>query len=374
MDWIIRTERLLVCQTATVLTSLYISTVCFLLMLACVPTPVDVETGEPPALTNNSLLVLCEGIWRQDNSELDVLYAETMIVEREIFRRFNSGRRLGDTGSDVVVRGDTCWIVVSVSRRLLKIDLRTGKLTGELNMEALGEPFKISFASDSVAYVTLRSTDAICEVDPQTMTVTVPALRVGPAPEGIAAAGNYIAVANTGFGDFRKSEPLAGTIVLLNQVDLSVVSAAAGFPNVAAIAVGPSKSHVYAAWHHYPSQADSAGGLVKLRIPSLKEEWRVLRHGRKALSVDPITGNVALVHSGGVDFIDGVSGQVLWHVPAPSGSQWYSVFSQNGIVWVGDAGNYVTDGTLIRIEAGNVIRKWSVGTNPTAMAMYRSIP
>ena len=82
------------------------------------------KDNEPPVTIDtisNGALVLCEGLFQQNNSQLSFVSFENNQVENNFFLNRNN-RQLGDTGNDLKRYGDKIYIVVNVSSTIEILD------------------------------------------------------------------------------------------------------------------------------------------------------------------------------------------------------------------------------------------------------------
>lgn len=334
-----------------------------MLLCGCLPMPTEAPTGDG-SVDGPGMFVLCEGLWRQDNSTLWFIGDDGHVV-RDVVGTLNRGLRLGDTGSDIHVRGDTLWVVVSTSRSIEMFHRRSGLWLGRLRFADLREPYAMAFVNDSVAVCTFLNDASLAEFNARTLTVRVPRLEVGPAPEGIVVVGGRIYVANSGLGDLRRNEQGAGTVHVLVASDLSAVDTVRGLPNVMNVLEEPRTGRVWCTYRHFVSASDSLGGVV-LYDPVQR---RIVEHHRlrspMSACVDPFTGALYVLHATGVSRITG--GRLSPVISRTSSDAWYSLTwdRRASRLIIGNARNYVTDGEVIVVDtAGVVVRRVDVGINP----------
>ena len=93
------------------------------------------EGGEFPLVEDgtSTLLVLCSGMWNQNNSSLFRYSYETGTSVPDYFLAANS-RGLGDTANDMGIYGSKLYIVVNESNTVEIIDRATGKSLKQLSM------------------------------------------------------------------------------------------------------------------------------------------------------------------------------------------------------------------------------------------------
>lgn len=339
-----------------------------LLVSSCLPTPTDVPTSQG-RIDVPGTFVLCEGLWRQDNSTLWFIGDDGTVV-RDVVGTINPGLRLGDTGTDVHVRGDSIWVVVSTSRSIELFHRRTGLWLARLRFDDLREPYAMAFVNDSVAVCTFLNDASIAEFNPRRMTVRVARAPVGPAPEGITVLSGRIFVANSGLGDLRQSEKGAGTVTVLDATDLSVVDSITALPNVRTVLADPRSGRVWCIYRHLVSKPDSLGGVIAYDpvAKTITEHYRL--RAPTSACIDPRSGSLYVLHAGGVSMIAG--GVLRTILSRQNNDAWY------GLTWdprtarllIANARNYVTDGEVIVADtSGAIMRRVDVGINPGRMVV-----
>lgn len=158
------------------------------------------KDNKPPVIidsVSNGALVLCEGLFQQNNSQLSFVSFEDNQVENNFFLNRNN-RQLGDTGNDLKRYGDKIYVVVNVSSTIEVIDalsFSSIKQISMMNGSAAKQPRSIAFHNGR-AYVTCF--DGYVDVI-DTVSLTVNSrIQVGSNPEGIAIANNKLFVSNSG--------------------------------------------------------------------------------------------------------------------------------------------------------------------------------
>lgn len=343
------------------------------LMAGCVadpagPTPAG---GDIPA-TDRGVIVVNEGLWRQDNSTLTFYDPADGASVQDYFAARNPGLRLGDTGNDIVIRNGRAYVAVTTSQTVEVIDLTTGHSLGRVRLPANTDPRRLAIASDSVGYVTGSRDDGVTEFNPTTFAIRR-RFPVGPAPEGIAAGGGRIYVANSGYGTFRQSEPKASTISVLDSVTGSEVALLPSVSNPLVLHIGGGLLYALAR----QILPDSMGALVAFDLGTLREVGRWPMAGPSNAAFDDAAGLAYVIASAGVERIDLrapssrpeiFAGAATW--PA---SHFYSagVAPESGDLYVGDAKDYSSAGeVLIFGRDGTLKGRFPCGLNPGSYGFY----
>ncbi len=167
-----------------------------LLLASCTLQPADYTDDDTPVPTasSDSLIILCEGLWGMDNSSLSLLDHGTLT--NRWFQQQNPGRKLGDTGNDILQVNDTL-IAISVnwSNIIQYINLDGRAVAATENI-----PNNRRLATDNQGYLYCTSYAEhgyVAKVDLRTKQI-VDTCHVGYEPEGIAYYDGRLYIANTG--------------------------------------------------------------------------------------------------------------------------------------------------------------------------------
>ena len=167
-----------------------------MLLFSCEKEKVESSVSNPP-ISQSGMLVLCEGLFQQNNTSLSWINLEDGTVENQYFLNQN-GRLLGDTGNDMVEYGDKVYIVVNVSSTIEILDKKTLKSIKQIEMISNGvpkSPRNIKF-HDGYGYITCF--DGYVDVlDTNKLTITT-RIKVGENPEDLTFANGKMYVSNSG--------------------------------------------------------------------------------------------------------------------------------------------------------------------------------
>ena len=158
------------------------------------------KENEPTVITSslsNGALVLCEGLFQQNNSQISFISFEDNQVENNFFLNRNE-RQLGDTGNDLKRYGDKIYIVVNVSSTIEIIDANTFESIKQISMitgTTAKQPRSILF-HDGLAYVTCF--DGYVDIIDTNSLIINDRIEVGSNPEDMAIANNKLYVTNSG--------------------------------------------------------------------------------------------------------------------------------------------------------------------------------
>ena len=341
-------------RTLAVLRALSLS----LLLVRCVPTPTEPEQLVLTT-TPGGVYVLCEGLWQQDNATLSYLDPNGSVVRSAV-------PNLGDTPTDMVVKGDTIIVCVNTSRSLLMIDRRTAQVLQRTSIGTREQPYRMALFGDRL-YVTGMNADGIIEFDARTLQRTTQTVPVGPAPDGIAATASKVYVAISGLGDLRRTEPGAGTLKILRRSDLTEITTISDVPNAGSVVADGARNHVWVAYRQVPSDT-ARGGVVLLHARTDTVIHRFAMKTPTRIEVDPATGDAYVLCDEGVVRCT-ADGSMQTVVQRTGSDVWYSLWIRPTTreVYVGNARQYVTDGeVLVYSLSGQLLRRSAVGLNPTA--------
>jgi DNA-binding beta-propeller fold protein YncE len=110
----------------------------------------------------------------------------------------NNILNLGASPNQIVIKGDSAYVVNSLDHDIQVIDLVTETTVGYINIDEPRNPFHMTFVDSQYAYVTNWATNTISKVDIKKQTVAAE-YGVGRAPQGILRVGNKLYICCTGF-------------------------------------------------------------------------------------------------------------------------------------------------------------------------------
>ena len=171
------------------------------LLQACEKAPVAPPKIDSSTLRGFGLVVLNEGLFNMNNSTITWHDFETKSAHTDWFESVN-GRRLGDTGNDLVVHGGKIYVIVTVSSQLEILDANTGQSLRQIPFfdgTRPRQPRAVAFLHNKAFVCSFDGTVAV--IDTATLEIER-FIQVGRNPDGIATANNKIYVSNSGGLDF----------------------------------------------------------------------------------------------------------------------------------------------------------------------------
>lgn len=187
-----------------------------LLLFAC-----DKDDNQPTVTEtlDNGILVLCEGLFQQNNSSLSWIDLSNEAVNTDFFTSQN-GRFLGDTGNDMKVYGSKIYIIVNNSNTVEVINKKDGKSIKQISMTngaAAKQPRSITFYNGK-AFVTCY--DGFVDVIDTTSLTISQRIPVGSNPEGLAISNGKLFVSNSGGLNYPAVDSTVSIIDLASYTEL----------------------------------------------------------------------------------------------------------------------------------------------------------
>jgi DNA-binding beta-propeller fold protein YncE len=346
-----------------------------LIVMSCTEQASQPGDNDPVETLDRGVYILCEGLWKMDNATLTRYNPGTGKVENDFFRRANPGLRLGDTGNDIVLKGDTAFVTVTTSRAIEVFQVSTGKWIQRLRLGDR-QPRCLALAPDGM-YVSNYTDNSISRFDPATFTMLTERIPVGPAAEGIAYARGFIFAANSGLGSLQIDSPHAGTLSVIRMGMSSEEKKLQAAPNISELLVSPDGSKLYAISHEVAGRPELVPTLIEYNVASLMETRRWQFPSITSPCLSSGGDSLFFISSNGVDILDlrmvGSVGARTVVTKDRMDDRWYSlaVHPQDGTLWIGNARGYTTEGEVIIADrAGQYIKRFDVGINPTAIVFF----
>lgn len=323
----------------------------------------------------NIVLVLCEGLWGFNNTTLSKVNLNNYTVVNDFVGKANPNFKIGDIGNDLVVKGDTFFVVVTTSKVIEYFNLSTGKLLGFITLDGNSAPRKLAFLNDSICAVTDLYQDCIHLVNIRSNEV-FGRIAVGPAPESIVIVGNLGYVVNSGYGDYRANEPKAGTISIVdfsNGIEAKNIWVG---PNPVEAVFAKELNLLIIGYYHLPSliAKDSVGGIIAFDLETMTKVWEI-RANPHSLYYDSFSRTLFYFEDGNLCSIDVTTKKEKVLLTNPNKNEnWYSltVDTKKRLVFIGNAMNYTVEGSLLIynfLDSLSLLKKLKVGVNPNKIVM-----
>jgi len=314
----------------------------------------------------NGIFILNEGQFFQANGSLSFYDPEADSVQNNIFASVNN-RTLGDIVNDMLIVDSLAFIVVNNSNTIEVMSLNTWKSKGTIPAGDYTAPYNIALAAPGKMYVSNLYANSVSVIDIASMDIEK-TIEVGPNPEGIAVAGDYAFVANSGFGG-------AKTVSVIDTHDDTVTATLTVGDNPQAVAVDlTGRVHVlcsgsYGDWND-PND-DTNGGIYVIDT----EKLTVL----DSLIIEGHPGRLVMDDKGNGYF---KNGQVVQYNQRTLRIK-NDAFIDNGalynfnydpvkdLFWGCDAKDFTQNGELIKYDAtGKELNRYKVGVVPGKTIFY----
>lgn len=153
----------------------------------------------------NGMYLLNEGNMSMNKASLDFYNFSTGVYERDVYKRANPDivLSLGDVGNDVQLYGSKLYIIVNASNKIEVLDARTAKRIKKIdliNCRYITFYKGSAYASSYNAKIGLDPNSPngkVVEIDTSSLSISR-TVGVGRQPDGIAIANNKLYVANSG--------------------------------------------------------------------------------------------------------------------------------------------------------------------------------
>lgn len=193
-----------------------------LFVVSCKKDPIiNPDLGEK---YENGLLVLCEGLFHQNNSSLTWINLTTGEVEKDVFQKVNN-RLLGDIGNDMLLYGSKIYITVTTSSTVEVLDKNTLKSIKQIPFDYNQKAQQPRYLASHNGKVFVSSFDGFVSVLDTASLKIEKRIKVGRNPEGICVSDHSLYVANSGGLDFENMDTTVMAIDLntLKVTDTFVV-------------------------------------------------------------------------------------------------------------------------------------------------------
>lgn len=340
----------------------------------------EVSPDEPIQFGESGAYILCEGLQGQDNTTL-FRYDEPSgaMLPGDFFKRQNPSLKLGDTGNDVVVRGDTTFAVIASSGVIEVFKTKTGESLGRIFTNAPFQSLKaMCFVNDSIAFITSAYDHSVYEINVFKREV-IGKIPVGAFPEGLDFTGKYLLVANSGYGNLGDNQPGASTVSIIDPVLKMEIKNIPTGKNPIAVIANTFKNKFYILYNHLPDSwsKDSIGGIIEYDSQTLlkEREWKIASQSY-AFKSSPDGNTLYALTPRGVEAVSLIQDNSQPNVIVQKNKQtdiWYAlgINPKNGDIWIGNARNHQVEGeVIIANKNGEALKTFPVGVNPNTISFF----
>ncbi len=327
----------------------------------------DDDKDVPLGNYDNGALILNEGGFGKGNSSVSYLSDDFVTQQNNIFSLVNPTITLGDTGQSIGFNGDLAFIVLNGSNKIEIVNRYTMKYVATIST-GLSNPRFIAF-SNGKGFVTnwgdggSPSDDYVAVVNLSNYSSSK--IPVAEGPEKIIADNNKLYVAHKGGFGF-------GSTISVIDATTNVVSTTIKVGDVPnSLEMSNGSLYVICGGKPGYSKAETAGSLIKVNVSNNSVSSTL------NFSVKSHPSNLDIVNSDVFYTVDSeifkstLSATALPTTPlfttTPQGV--YGVYSfavQNNKIYVGDAGDYSSNGKIyIYSITGTLEKNYTVGIIPT---------
>lgn len=338
-----------------------------ILLFSCkkdtIPDPVD--------SLKNGMLVLCEGLFQQNNASVSWVDFSSNSSNLQFFDQTNN-RQLGDTGNDMVRYGGKIYIVVNVSSTIEVISASTGKSIKQISMIDNGvakQPRSIAF-SGSKAYISCY--DGFVDVLDTTSLSIVTRIAVGDNPEGLAVANNRLFVANSGGLNFPNVDSTVSVIDLATNSEIQKITVGPNPGDLEVDAFGDVYVISRGDYGAVPSRMHRINSttLVKEETFSFDASEMSVMNDQLLISYTDASSNQQ------VALFDAVSESMVnttfLNLSSVQNAYEVQFNALDNHIYVSDAKDYVTTGEVFKFsQSGTVVSSFNVGLNPSKMVFFQ---
>lgn len=316
---------------------------------------------------DNGTLILNQGGFAKGNASISYLSDDFLTQQNDIFSLVNPTITLGDTGQDVGLYGDFAFIVLNYSNKIEVVNRYTMAHIATVST-GLSNPRYIAF-SNGKGFVTNwgaggSATDdyvAVLNLSTYAISATIP---VAEGPEKIIESNNKLYVAHQGGYGYGK------TISVINGATnaLTTTINVGDVPN--SLEINNGSLYVICGGKPSYSSAETAGSLVKINVSDNTVSSTINFAAKTHPSNLDIEDSNAFYTVGSSIFKSALSATTLpttalFTTTAQGVYGVYSFAVHNSKIYVGDAGDYNSNGKIyIYSSAGVLENNYTVGVIP----------
>ncbi|MDX9759192.1 MAG: YncE family protein [Bacteroidota bacterium] len=341
----------------------------FILGWMLVLTACSEDNGTNPPITPTGprgLYILNEGNFQRGNATLSFFIPDSNIVYNDVFQSVNA-RPLGDVGNSITLHDGRAYLVINNSHTIEVVDVNTHVAVRTIASPPGASPREITFAANGLGFISNLLTNSVSVYDPSTGTL-LGDIAVGANPDGIAAAGNGVVVANSGFGTNNTVTIIDGvtrtTVATLTVGDYPTAVHALNESVVAVLCTGGYGDY------NDPND-DTPGGLYIIDVPSRTVVDSLGLGGHPTRLARDRDGYVYTIHSSGVTRIHLASKSVTRDF-IPGNFYNIAIDPVDRRIYLANPLDWVQAGRLeIHTLDGTKIQARDVGIIPNAMVMTK---
>ncbi len=325
----------------------------------------------------SGMIVLCEGLWNYNNSDIYVYNNATGKTLDSYFKNV-TGEYLGDIVSDMKMLDDSRIIFTATgTKQLILLDYKVPAITCKIDIAYdRAAPRSLTTIGDRYYYTDLYRDEVRSGTINDTLTAPNQLFETGPAPEDIIAHNGKLYIANSGFGDYRQTIKNAGTLQILDPTTGTSEYIYIG-PNLVQLAINRTDNYIACGYLNTPSQVEKGelGGIkfVDLTTNNILREMPLKDFSDVELSES--TGAIYYLAEGGLYVFPHINSRAIPQLIYENTTKdvWpsLSIDDANNELRIGNARNFQRDGEVIVVGInGSLLHSIQVGKNPRKVVGY----
>lgn len=329
------------------------------------PDPVD-DTPKPGAY-ETGIFISCEGPFGSGTGTVSFYDRSTGTVTNDLFGLINSSATLGNVVQSMSIHNDKAYMIVNNAGKIEIVTYSDFKTAGTIS--GLNKPRYFLGINSTKAYVTEWGSDgltgAVKVINLSTNTVSS-TISTGNGPEEMIQVGESVYVACGKYG--------ADSIVTVinSTTDAVVTSLNVGIGASSIISDANNKIWVLCGGDGYPNYSEP-GKLVRIdpttNTIELTMEFSAPNSNPSNLNINNTKDKMYFIYGGSV--YEQSTAAVSLNTSTLINRSFYglSIDPTNDYIYGADAGDYVSDGWVIRYNSsGTIVDSFQVGVIPNGFA------
>lgn len=311
------------------------------------------ENPDDNSFAGNGTFIICEGAFGAGNARLDFYHEDGDSVSTDIFQAVND-IPLGDVFQSMLINNDRAYLVVNNSGKIEVVD--PSDLTSKGTITGLTSPRYVCFTGTTKAYVSDLFSGVITIINTTDLTVDGTINFPGWSEEMLNDNGK-IWVTNVQ-RDY--------TYILQNNVIVDSVDVGYGSSSVRKDNSG--KIWVLTGGNYPPTAVNSRISRINPTSNDVEWDYEFPSFGASKLCANGDKSVLYFLYDGKVYRKNaGDNSNPAEFISIPSASLYgLNVDPSNGNIWIGDAGDFTTAGTVyVYNSAGTQLTSFSTGVAPS---------
>lgn len=313
---------------------------------------------------NNGIVVLCEGLFQQNNSSMSWISKSDQSVSNGIFHAAND-RYLGDTGNDLLQYGNKIYVAVNASSTIEILDANSLKAANQVLMESGGVAKQPRYLESYAGKVYVSCFDGFVDVLDTVTGAVLNRINVGMNPDGMARSNDRLYVSNSGGLNMPMMDSTVSVVDLNTDSELTKVT----------VGLNPGDIEVSSNGDIYVIARGDYGSVPAKLVKIDPTTWQTTDLLTDVLEINPFGINEFLItyeNGSGVSIgvFNTISDQITTtNLINTSGiTTVYEVVynAQDQLIYVLDAMGYTNTGYVRAYDLnGSHVKDYHVGLNPT---------